>query len=157
MYLGGLETSKGQPVWSKSYLYNVKLIKRELNWWIMPRVPKSVLTMASASLNMLLYACLVLAAAAFKEKRILLNDPDLIHSEITAMHIKSKKWIPSYRTNRTNCLHRKDLLPKFKQKRSPVMLTFCVLWRLKWDTVKIVEWKRAKTNRKTKIKENKCI
>lgn len=41
--------------------------------------------MTSASLNMILFACLALVAAAVEEKRILLNDPDLIHSEIVAL------------------------------------------------------------------------
>lgn len=41
--------------------------------------------MTSPSMNMFLFACLALLAAADEEKRILLNDPDLIHSEITAM------------------------------------------------------------------------
>ncbi|XP_065925659.1 uncharacterized protein [Magallana gigas] len=51
----------------------------------MSYIPKSVLTMTSASLNMILFACLALVAAAVEEKRILLNDPDLIHSEIAAL------------------------------------------------------------------------
>lgn len=34
---------------------------------------------------MFLFACLALLAAADEEKRILLDDPDLIHSEVTAL------------------------------------------------------------------------
>lgn len=44
------------------------------------------MNMTSASFNMFLFACLLpMLAAADEEKRILLNDPDLIHSEIIAM------------------------------------------------------------------------
>lgn len=43
--------------------------------------PKPLLT----ALNMFLFACVALLAAADEEKRVLLNDQDLIHSEITAL------------------------------------------------------------------------
>lgn len=57
----------------------------------MPYVLKSVLTMTLASLNMFLFACLALVATAVEEKRIFFNDPDLIHSEITAMQHKMQE------------------------------------------------------------------
>lgn len=75
----------------------------------MPYVPKPVLTMTWASLNMFLFACLALVAAAIEEKRILLNDPDLIHSEITAMQHQIQE-MNSKLQDQQNKLHAQERL-----------------------------------------------
>lgn len=72
--------------------------------------------MTLASLNMFLFACLALIATAVEEKRILLNDPDLIHSEITAMQHQIQEMNSKLQDQQNKLLAQERLITEIQTK-----------------------------------------
>lgn len=62
------------------------------------------------------FACLALVATAVEEKRILLNDPDLIHSEITAMQHQMQEMNSKLQDQQNKLLAQERLIAEIQTK-----------------------------------------